>query len=311
MADMDLARLDLNLLVALDALLRHEGVGAAAQELHLSQPALSRSLARLRELLGDPLLVRIGRGMVPTERARSLREPVAHALDAARRVFAPPARFEPALARGSFSIGLGEEAQVAFADAIVQEIWAEAPGIDLRIRGLSADSVDQGRRGEIDLAIGPDLAALPPTAGAIAYDDFVARRLYTRRFLVASRDAGPRDLDAYCAASHVIVSFEGGGWGFVDELLARLDRRRRVAACVTSFPSAAALVERTGLLATLPEEVLLTCAPGLHRSRPPFALPELPMLMLWHPRTTADPRQRFLRERVARAVTRRVASWGA
>lgn len=306
---MSLAALDLNLLVALDALLRLGSVTGAARELRLSQPAMSRTLQRLREVLGDPLFVRVGRGVVPTDRARVLAVPVSEALDAARRVFAPPPTFDPGTARGEFVIGLGDEAQVAFADAILAAVWASAPGVDLRIRRLTEASLDEGRRGTIDLAIGPDLAALPATAGAVDYSDFVAKRLYSRRFVIASRAPGPFDIDAFCAARHVIVSFEGRGRGFVDDLLATLGRSRRVAASVTSFPSAASLVASSDLLGALPEEVVYTCAPGLHVSPPPFRVPELPMLLLWHPRQNADPRHQFLRERVAAAVTERVSRW--
>lgn len=306
---MILSGLDLNLLVALDALLRLGSVTDAAKELHLSQPAMSRTLQRLRDVLQDPLFVRVGRGVVATERARVLAVPVAQALDAARRVFAPPPTFDPISARGEFVLGLGDEAQVAFADAILAAVWDAAPGIDIRIRRLTEASLDEGRRGTIDLAIGPDLAALPATAGAVDYSDFVARRLYMRRFMIASRAPGPFDLDTFCAARHVIVSFEGGGWGFVDDLLATMGRRRRVAASVTSFPSAASLIASSDLLGALPEEVAYTCAPGLHVSAPPFHVPALPMLLLWHPRQNADPRHQFLRERVARAVTGRIGRW--
>lgn len=306
---MNLAALDLNLLVALDALLRLGSVTDAARTLHLSQPAMSRTLQRLREVLDDPLFVRVGRGVVPTDRARVLAVPVSDALDAARRVFAPPPTFDPTTARGELVLGLGDEAQVAFSDAIMAAVWAASPGIDVRIRRLSEASLDEGRRGTIDLAIAPDLAALPATAGAVDYSDFVAKRLYARRFVIASRAPGPFDLDTFCAALHVIVSFEGGGRGFVDDLLAALGRSRRVAASVTSFPSAASLIASTDLIGALPEEVVHTCAPGLYVGDPPFRVPELPMLLLWHPRQNANPRHRFLRERVATAVLERVAGW--
>lgn len=309
MADMNLNALDLNLLVALDALLRLGSVTEAARELRLSQPAMSRTLQRLRDVLADPLFVRVGRGVVPTERARGLAAPVSDALDAARRVFAPPPSFDPATARGELAVGLGDEAQVAFADAILAAVWAAAPGIDVRLHRLTEASLDEGRRGRIDLAIGPDLAALPATAGAVDYSEFVAKRLYTRRFVIASRAPGPFDLDAFCAARHVIVSFEGGGWGFVDDLLAAQGRSRRVAASVTSFPSAASLIATTHLIGALPEEVVRTCAPNLHVSEPPLTVPELPMLILWHPRKSADARHQFLRSCVSAAVTRRVEGW--
>lgn len=311
MEGIDLRGLDLNLLVALDRLLEHGNVTAAARDLGVTQPAMSRTLQRLRDALGDPLLVRVGRGVVPTDRARALRGPVTEALASVQRVFAPPDVFDPATARGEVAIALGDEAQVAFADAIVRAVWDAAPGVDVRVRRLSAASLDEGRRGVLDLAIAPDLAPLPAIAGAVPYDDFVARPVYTRRFVVARRPGqGPLSLDAYLAAAHVIVSFEGGARGFVDDLLAARGLSRRVAATVTSFPSAARLVATTDLVATLPEEIVHT-APDLVAFPPPIELPTLAILCVWHPRRTPDARHRFFRELVMRAVRARAAGWSA
>lgn len=309
---MDVSRLDLNLLVALDRLLERGNVTLAAKDLGITQPAMSRVLLRLRDALGDPLFVRVGRGLVPTDRARALAEPVRDALRAVERVFAPPEAFDPATARGEVRIALGDEAQVAFADAIVSALWARAPGLDVRVHPLTAASVVEGRRGVFDVALAPDLSALPAIAGAPDLSDFVARPVYTRRFVVVSsahRSRPAPTLDAYVAASHVIVGFDGGGRGFVDDILEARGLRRRVAATVTSFPSAAALVANTDLLATLPEEVVATSGAAIVASAPPFPLPAIPVLCLWHPRRTADPRHRFLRETVMRAVATRAAGW--
>lgn len=302
--------LDLNLLIVLERLLARGSVSAAAADLGLSQPAASRALQRLREALGDPVLVRVGRGMVPTDRARELVGPVQEALAAVGRVFAPPLAFDPATAGGALVIGLGDEVEAAFADAIAQALWARAPGIDLRLRSLGLHSVDEGRRGWIDLAITPDLGPLPPGSDQVDLSEFVQRPLYTRRFVVAAA-AGRHaavDLERYLSASHAIVSFQAGGRGFVDELLAARGHRRRVAASVTSFRAAARLVAATDLLAVVPEEVMRT-TPGLDAFPPPFPVPDLPMLLIWHPRRTADGRHRFLREVVRQAVVSRVASW--
>ncbi len=311
MSDIDLRTLDLNLLLALDRLLAHGSVTDAARDLGVTQPAMSRTLQRLRDALGDPLFVRVGRGLVPTDRARALAEPLEESLAAVRRVFAPPQAFDPATDRGELVLALGEEAQVAFADAIVRAVWAQAPGIDVRVRVLSEASLDQGRRGQLDLAIAPDLSALPSRAGGVPTPDFVARPLYTRRFAVlrSARTPAPLDLDAYLAARHVIVSFEGGRRGFVDDLLATMGHTRRVAATVTSFPSAARLVAATDLVATMPEELAYLEGGALVATPPPFDIPSLPMHLLWHARRTADPRHRVLREVVRRAVLGRVASW--
>lgn len=312
MQSIPLGDLDLNLMVALECLLRRRSVTAAARDLGLSQPATSRTLQRLRDALGDPLLVRVGRDLVPTDRALALEQPVADALRAARRVFAPPTAFDPATATGELHIALGDEAQVALADAIVAALRTATPGIDVRIRPLTVATVDEGRRGVIDLAIAPDLSALPALAGAPDLSDFVVQPLYRRRFVVASARKRPRldlDLDAYVAASHVIVSFEGGGRGFVDDILATLGRSRRVAVSLTSFLSAASLIAATDLIGTMPEEVVHLHRETLVACTPPLPLPDVPILAVWHPRRTADPRHRFLREVVKGAIRQRASEW--
>jgi DNA-binding transcriptional LysR family regulator len=309
MSDIDLTAVDLNLLIALERLLARGNVTSAARDLGVTQPAMSRTLHRLRELLGDPLFVKVGRGVVPTERALALRGPLDEALGAIRRVIEPPERFDPLTARGVLGIALGDEAQVAFADAIVTAVQSAAPGVDVRVRPLSPASLDEGKRGLIDLALAPELSALPARAGAVDLSDMVVKPLYTRRFVVvrSARFPSPLDLDAYCAASHVIVGWEGGGRGFVDDLLEALGRKRRVAATVTSFLSAARLVSATDLVGTMPSEVVPLTGASVVGFEPPFPLPEIPMLLVWDPRKTADPRHRFFRQLVASAITERAA----
>lgn len=296
-----LGGVDLNLLPVLDALLRHGSVSAAARELSMSQPAVSRSLDRLRAALGDPLFVRAGRGLVPTDRARALRAPVATALLATREVFDHAPGFDPATAAGAWQIGLGDELQSVWAGPLVDALRAAAPGVDVRFRPLSAASLDEGRRGVLDVAVAPDLAALPRIAGAVDYADFVTRPLYERRFVGIGRKGTPApDLAAWLAAPHAIVSFDGGGRGFVDELLAARGLARRVVASVTSFPALGALVAHSDVLAVVPAEV----AGSEHAVfEVPVPVPGLPILLVWHPRRTTDPRHRLLRDVVARVVT--------
>ncbi len=312
MEGIDLRDIDLNLLLALDRLLHRGNVTLAARDMGITQPAMSRTLQRLRANLGDPLLVRVGRGVVPTDRARALVEPVADALRSIQRVFEPPDPFTPAVARGEFVIALGDEAQVAFADAIVRAIWAVSPGVDVRVRPLGYSSLDEGRSGVLDLAITPDLSALPASVHPPDLSDFVVKPLYVRRFVVVSSSRHPRrniGLDDYVAARHVIIGQDGAGRAFVDDLLEARGLHRRVAATVTSFPSAGALVAATDLLATLPEEVVHASAGALVVSRPPIDLPDLTMLGVWHPRRTRDPRHRFFRELVMHAIVENARLW--
>ncbi len=310
---MNLASIDLNLLVVFERLLATGSVTVAARELGVTQPALSRSLQRLRDLLGDPLFVRAGRGLTTTPRARELHAPLIDALDAVRMVITPPGTFDPRTATGPFVLAMGDENQVSLTDAIIGSLAQAVPGVDIRIRALTPATVEDARHGRVDLAISPDLSVLPATAGGVDLSEFHRRQLYIRHFVVASSAAFPRPaltLAEYAAADHIIVSFEGGGRGFVDDLLAERGLWRRVAASVTSFHSAASVVARTRLLVTLPEEVARAAAGALVWCAPPLPLPTLSMLLLWHPRVHASPRHRYLRDLVAGAVLGRIGSTG-
>jgi DNA-binding transcriptional LysR family regulator len=301
----DPATLDLNLIVALDRLLATGSVSDAARELHVTQPAMSRTLGRLRDALGDPLFVREGRRLVMTDRARALREPVAEALRAATSVFERPAPFDPKTASGEFRLALGDEAQTAFAEAILTTLWRELPRLDIRIHRLMRETVVEARRGAIELALAPDLAALPPIAGAVDLSEFVQRKTYDRRFVVVSSPRHPRkrlDLESYARADHLLVGPDATGRGFVDDYLESHGLRRRVAATVTSFHTAAYVVARTELISTLPEEVVASAEVKLVVAKPPLELPPIPMVLLWLPRHTNDARHRFVRGLVERAI---------
>lgn len=304
---MDLRAVDLNLLVALDRLLVRGSVTLAARDLGVSQPAMSRTLERLRALFEDPLFVRHGRGWSPTPRALALAAPLEEALGALRRVVAPPPEFHPARAHGELRLALGEELQLLYGEAILRAIHAEAPGVDVRFLPVGAPSLDDSRRGTIDLAMAPDLTPLPPSPnGPPDLTELVRRRLYTRRFVVvhaASRAAPVDTMEAYCAADHVLLSLDGSGRGFVDEYLASHGRRRRVLATVTSFHAAAHLAARTHLVAVIPEDIARSFGPELRVVLPPLPLPDLTVYLWWQPVRTPDPRHRFFRERVAAEVT--------
>lgn len=303
---MYLAGLDLNLLLALDRLIAHRSVTEAARALGVTQPAMSRTLGRLRDALDDPLFVREGRALVPTPRALALAPKVTVAVRAAAAVFEPDAPFDPVAERGSFTLGMGEETQRAFAPAIVARLWTDAPGLDLRFRPLSVRSVEESRRGELDLALGPDLSALPRVAsGGVDLSELVQRPVYERRFVVVSSPAHPRrrlGLKTFARLPHVVAGPDSSGRGFIDDYLEGHGLARRVAAAVTTFDAAAALVAESALIATLPDDVVRTSPRRLVTAPPPVPIPPVPMLLLWHPRDTTDARHRFVRERVAEAI---------
>jgi DNA-binding transcriptional LysR family regulator len=309
MEGMDLRQVDLNLLVAFERVLTLGSVTLAAKDLGVTQPAMSRTLQRLRDSLGDPLFVKVGRSLVATDRARGLQEPLTEALQAVGRVLEPPPTFDPGTATGPFTLALGDEAQLAFVETIVKAIWAQAPGVDVRVRPLALQTLEDSRRGIVDVAICPEFSALP--GPKVDLSELVQKKLYTRRFVVVRSRRFPKRLTLaqYAAASHALVAGDGSGRGFIDEMIEPLGYRRRVAATVTTFPVAARLVASSDLVATLPDDVVRTSGLDLVWHPPPFAIPHLPVLLLWHPRRTPDARHRFLRGLVHDAVVALTRDW--
>lgn len=307
---MDYADADLNLLLVLERLLARQSVTEAAADLGLSASATSRALQRLRDTLGDPLLVRAGNRLVPTERAQALLEPTARAVEAAREVFEHEETFNAATATGAFVLAFTPELQEVLLPAIHEQLRTTAPGVDLRVRELSMQSADEGRRDVVHLGIGPDLSVLPSVPGLPDLSDFVQRDLYTRRFVVVGCAAAwpdAPDLDAYVAAQHAIVSADGSGQGFMDDLLAQRGLERRVVCSASSFAAVLALVRTSDVLALVPAEILPAMGQGLVQFEPPVPTPSMAMRLYWHPRYTTQPRHRALREAVALAVTQHPA----
>ncbi|MEN0065517.1 MAG: LysR family transcriptional regulator [Myxococcota bacterium] len=295
---------DLNLLLVLERVLARESVSEAADDLGLSPSATSRALQRLRDALSDPLLVRAGNRLVPTDRARELVRPATRAIEAARDVFQRVRPFDPRTATGDFVIGLGDELEQAWFPAMVEKIRAQAPGIDLRVRSLTMQSVEEGKRNLLHAAIAPDLTTIVvPNLPDLS--DLVHRTLYKRRFVVIGAEtlwSEPPDLERYLAAEHVIMSDEGGGRGFMDDLLGTQGSTRRVACSVTTFAAVVRVVRATRMLALVPSEILPTFGRGLVAHPPPVPVPRMEMRLLWHPRHTAQPRHRMLRALVAEVV---------
>lgn len=290
----------IELLPALCALLQHESVTAAARAVGVGQPAMSRVLERLRAHLGDPLLVRRGRGLVRSQRADLLVAPAAAALEAARRVLSAPERFDPPSARGVVTIATGDDLQAALAARLLVRLRAEAPGLDVRIVSLGLGSLLDAQRGVIDLAVGPDLRAV---GGMPDVRDAVLRPIYQRRFVTVTARRRRLDLDAFCAAEHVLVSPQGQPGSYVDEALGKLGRARRVAVTVPTFQAALALIAATDLVATLPEDVVRQFvrapgAPALASQRCPVETPTFPVCLMWSRHRTEDARHRWLRAHV-------------
>lgn len=287
---------DLNLLASLDALLRHCSVTGAAAELHTSAPAMSRTLAKLRRLFDDPLLVRAGRALVPTPRAQELRAEVSAAVETGRRIFAPPERFVPGSIVRAFSVNMGDALMAETASRIVTDLRAQEPGVTLRFQADGVEGSGALRDGTVDLEIGviehveievlSELLVRSRMLGVVRSDHPLSSRPVTTR--------------DFAEADHVVVSRHGSTWGPVDDRLAELNLTRRVVVVVPTYAASMYLARDNNIVALLPAHLAegWTAALGLRTFEIPLPLPPVLIGMAWHPRNDADPVHRWLRERV-------------
>lgn len=289
--------IDLNLLPALDALLSEGSVTAAARRLGLSASAMSHTLARLREATGDPLLVRAGRGLVPTPRAEEIAGRV-HDLAREARAVLSPRRDGLALATldRTFTLRASEGFLAVFAAPLVSAVSAAAPGVRLRFAPKPVKDTAALREGEIDLEIGV-LGDAPPEVRALL--------LFRDRYVGAVRAghpllAEPMTAARYAACRHVVVSRRGEAEGPVDAALSDLNLARRIVAVVPGFPDALAIARRTDLVAQVTRSSFhpvggQALADGLVAFDLPVTTPEIAISLQWHPRLEADPAHRWLR----------------
>lgn len=295
--------MDMDLILALDALLRDRNITHAAARLGISQPALSARLARLRALFGEPLFVPSphGRGVLPTPRAEALRPQVAAVLQGISAML-EPTTFDAQNSSRTFVIALHENPALMLGAELQNQIGTLAPGIRLRfalpeIQKLPA----QMESGEVDIYVGVD---------AGAHDAWVRRKLFDDEYATAQRKGHPRgtgalDLDSYCALSHLVVSSEGDPFaGFVDQNLAGLGRQRSVVMSTQSYAVAPAIVAGTDLLCTLPKRMLQRFAQTLDLFPPPLPLQPIVIGMYWHPKNGQDPANVWLREQLLQAAGR-------
>ena len=283
---------DLNLLVTLDVLLTEGSVVRAAQRLRLSPSAMSRSLARLREATGDPLLVRAGRGLVPTPRALELRERVGQLVQDATVVLRPAEEIDLQQLERTFTLRTREGFVENFGARLLARISAEAPGVRLRFVPKPHKDSSPLRDGSVDLETG--------VVGAATGPEVRVQALFRDRFIGVVRsghalDQGEITAARYAAGQHIAVSRQGLDKGPVDDALQTLGLTRHTTTSVDSFSSALALAQASDLVATVPERHTGNLRTGMLSFALPLALPDFTVSLLWHPRQHADPAHRWLR----------------
>lgn len=282
---------DLNLLTALDVLLAEGSVVGAAKRLHLSPSAMSRTLARLRAAVGDPILVRAGRSLVPTPRAAALRERVRQVIDDADALFSADRQLDLARLERGFTIRANDGFVEAVGARLIALVTAEAPNVRLRFQPKADKDVTALREARIDLDVGTEGETGP---------ELLRQTLFRDRFVGVARSGHPLlqvpiTPEAYAACDHVTVSRRGLAVGPVDQGLAALGLTRRVVAIVGSFPSALIIARGSDLVATVSAHATLSHREGLERFELPVPTPPLVIAQMWHPRVDADPAHRWLR----------------
>ncbi len=298
---MDLHGVDLNLLVAFDALMAERSVTRAGARIGRTQPAMSAALSRLRGLFGDELFVRSPTGLQPTPRALDLAEPLSHALTEIQRTLEFTHQFDPATSSASFTLGLSDHPAFLLLPKLVDSLRAQAPFVTLRINNFTHrdDAVAVLDNAEADLTIGVP-ASLSP-GGRI-----LSQPLFEDRFVCVVRRghpvaAKPLDLDTFLSLSHLLVSPEGERFGHVDAALAAQGLKRRLAITLPQMYAAPSVIAGSDMIATLLDGVVH--ASGWTRDlvilAPPVALETVSFVMSWHRRNDAHPAQRWLRACIA------------
>ncbi len=297
-------RFDLNLLRNLDALLRERNVTSAAHQLELSQPAMSNSLRRLRQLLGDPLLIRTSEGMVPTERALALQPVIREVLASVERAVQPQTEFDPASSDRVFRIMASDYAESSLLPNVLLRLRVEAPQVCLDIMTPSDVSFRDVEQGKVDMVINR-FDSLPQSLHQ--------KILWSDRFACLCSRHNPINqaftLDNYLAAKHVWVSKTGMGigvgmnpdnvqrLGWVDEALTRINKKRQISVFTRHYQAAMLLAQQSDLIATLPTRAasLEKDNPLIAVHAPPFDIPPIELTLAWSPLLQQNPAHQWMR----------------
>ena len=304
MTDKQLENLDMNLLLALHWLLTERNVTEASQRLGLSQPATSRALGRLRDVFDDPLLIKSGRSMLPTQKAESLQPAVSLAIERMRDVLRIADTFEPATAKGRIRIACNDYVAVIIAMAWINSVNRDAPGLELDLVDLSFAAARDLISGKIDLVIMPDLAMsmidIPPH---LDLDQFVQKEIFVEDWKSAIRKNHPLanqklSLKEYVGLDHVLINPQEQEQGIVDVILAEKGMKRRIAYRTANFLSALPLIAKTDCILTAPAMLFDIYARDLLIFDPPLKVAPMQILGGWHPNWTHDVRHKWVRSKL-------------
>jgi DNA-binding transcriptional LysR family regulator len=297
---MKVSPVDLNLLAVLDAILQTGSVGRAAAQVGITKPAMSHALSRLRDQIGDPVLVRAGQEWHLTERALGMRDRVRELAEGARGVLGKEVVFRPESSDKEFRVHATDHMLALIGGGLGAALARDAPDCKLRFLSIQADDATPLRSGQVDVALGV-FPELPP--------EFRTQVLLHERFACVVRRGHPRvdgkmTLKCYLAMKHVLVAPRGRRGSTVDAALAERGLSRNVTRFVPYFVVALDLVSRTDAVVTISERLASLYADrfGLQILRPPIALPPYAIQQVWHPRVDADPSHRWFRRLVARAA---------
>lgn len=296
----NLRRIDLNLLVTLEALLTERSVTRAARRLHLSQPSVSVQLRKLRQIFSDPLLSPVSGGMAPTTRAQALLPPLRAVLAEMDHVLNRGSAFDPHTAQVTWQIAASDHSEYAIVAGLIARLRTEAPGARLAVRDAShAAMIKQLEAGAIDLAF----LAMEDVPGRVHH-----RVLYRESYVLIARKGHPAlrrklTLETLCKLEHVVVSPDGGGFrGVTDAVLEGMGHRRRVMFSTQHFLFVPEIVAQSELVALVPSRLVANRARRLQILRPPLSIPSFDMAMIWHERSELDAAHVWLRGQVERAL---------
>jgi DNA-binding transcriptional LysR family regulator len=293
---------DLNLLVGLDALLEQRSVQDAATQLHLSPPAVSRTLGRLRAATGDALLVRNGREMAPTAHALALRDEVHELVHRAAAILEPARELDLAHLERTFTVRANDVLLAAFAPGLLDVVSRDAPGVALRLLGENPDDDKNLSRGEVDLDVGSLPDRLASIASQVVGADEMALVVRSGHPFTATA----LTIEQFADAIHIVVSRRGLLRGPVDAVLEARGLRRRVAAALPSFAAALAIVEGSDTVCVLPRRLGVPEGRALTPLPLPFPLRSVPAVVSWHHRHDSDPAHRWLRGVVTGIISMRL-----